>query len=179
MLGLAVTVGGALGLSRLAARVQAVAVAGESMAPALLPGDFLLLRRRSLPGGAGSAGVTDGNRAAGLIVAARVDDQPRLLLKRIIGLPGETVRAGIGVEINGHTLTEPYVSGRAAVADYRAVDRLRPGEYFLLGDLRSASSDSRHFGPVRADQIEATALLRYWPPSRVGLLRSPRRQFRD
>ena len=145
----------------------AVEVAGESMTPTLVPGEYLLLRRDSL---------ADGARAYGQIVALR-DQSGRLLLKRVVGLPGESLRTGAEVQINGRVLVERYAHGVTPAAQYRGVDRLGPDEHFLLGDRRAASTDSRDFGPVRASRIEGVAALRYWPPGRIGRLRKPPREF--
>lgn len=145
----------------------AVEVAGESMTPALRPGEYLLLRRGGLP---------RGERAYGEIVALR-DGGGRLLLKRVVGLPGESVRAGAEVQINGRVLVEPYANGVPPASQYRGVQRLAAGQHFLLGDRRDASTDSRDFGPVNGARVEAVAKFRYWPPSRVGPLARPRRRF--
>lgn len=143
----------------------AVEVAGESMLPTLRPGEFILLRR-GLPAG-----------AAGRIAFVRGPDG-RPLLKRIIGLPGESVRVGDHVELNGHELAEDYVLGTSPAADFRGVNQLGPHEVFLLGDNRVASTDSRHFGPLPVSRVEAVAWVRYWPPGRVGRIARPRRRFR-
>ena len=139
------------------------------MSPALRPRDYLLLRRGRLPAS---------ERAFGRIVALR-DREGRLLLKRVVGLPGESLRVGADVQIDGHLLHEPYASGQSADERRHAPLRLGPGEFFLLGDRRDASTDSRDFGPVDASRIEAIAWLRYWPPGRVGPLRRPRRRLLD
>ena len=156
---------------RLASRTldayHAVEVAGESMTPALRPGDFVLLRR---------ATSLLSRSAYGRVVATR-DGEGRLLLKRVIGLPGESLRVGARVELNGRTLIEPYAHGETPAAQYRDVARLGPGQYFLLGDNRAASTDSRDFGAVQASRLEGVAWLRYWPPGRIGVLRRPRRRF--
>lgn len=147
-----------------------VEVAGESMTPALLPGDFLLLRRGAPP--------TD--RPYGQIVAT-VDPRPegegRLLLKRIVGLPGESLRVGGGVLINTRRLTEPYAHGDDPIAQHRGVQRLADETYFVLGDNRAASTDSRDFGPVHRTRIEGVAIACYWPPSRMRWLRPPARHL--
>ncbi|MDP6606779.1 MAG: signal peptidase I [Dehalococcoidia bacterium] len=145
----------------------AVEVAGESMTPALLPGEYLLLRRARLP---------EGETVFGRIVATR-DRSGRLLLKRVIGLPGESLRVGAEVQVNGRVLIEPYANGESAVARYRGVQRLGAGEHFLLGDHRDASTDSRDFGAVHHSRIEGVAVYRYWPLGRGGRLRRPRRRF--
>jgi len=152
--------------------LQRVEVAGDSMTPALQPGDFLLLRRGAPP-----------RRAAYGRIVVTEDPRPeggrRLLLKRIVGLPGEALRVGGGVQVNGRRLAEPYAHGEDPVAQHRGVQRLAPDTYFLLGDHRAASTDSRDFGPVARERLTATAVMRYWPPARIGWLRSPSRRFVD
>jgi signal peptidase I len=147
-----------------------VAVAGESMTPALQPDDFLVLH----------AGPPRPEKAVGQIVAVH-DPRPtgdgRLFLKRIVGVPGESLRVGGGsVQVNGRPLDEPYASGETPYEQHRGINRLEDGQYFLLGDNREASTDSRDFGPVPAGAIVGTAVLRYWPLRRAGrLTRAPRR----
>ena len=153
--------------TRLLMRVE---VTGDSMTPALLPGDFLLLRR----------GPPPCDHAYGQIVITddpRVEAAGRLLLKRIVGLPGEALRVGGGVQVNSRRLIEPYAHGDDPVDQHRGVQRLAEDCYFLLGDHRAASTDSRDFGPVPRAQLSGTALLCYWPPSRFGRLRPPPRRF--
>ena len=91
-------------------------------------------------------------------------------VKRIIGLPGEVVNvSGDGlVTIDGRPLEEPYIepgrrggqSGRWNVAD---------GQYFMLGDNRRASCDSRIWGSLDKDNIIGEVFAIYWPPQRIGL----------
>jgi len=149
----------------LRSRLLPVEVAGTSMTPALHPGDYLLVRR----------GRPRGN-AFGQVAYLR-DPAARPLLKRIVGVPGDSLRVGEGVEVNGRRLVEPYAHGEAPAGQYRGVHRLRPDEYFVLGDHRAQSTDSRDFGPVRGDAIEGVAWLRYWPPRRVGRVHRGARQF--
>ncbi len=160
-------------------RYLRVAVAGESMTPALQPGEFLVLRR-----GAPSEG--DGGNGAGAYghVVAVYDPRPemrlqapRLLLKRIVGLPGESLRIGGGVQINGRVLEEPYAHGETPFEQHRGINRLGTDEYFLVGDHRGASTDSRDFGPVRREDIVGTVVLRYWPPRRFGRVTPPERRL--
>ena len=154
-------------LGRLLLRVE---VAGDSMTPALLPGDFLLLRR----------GPPPREDAYGRIVITedpRPEGEGRLLLKRVIGLPGEALRVGGGMQVNGRHLLEPYAHGNDPAEQHRGVHRLAEDTYFLLGDHRAASTDSRDFGPVARERLSATAVLRYWPPNRFGRLEAPPRRF--
>ncbi|MPZ98197.1 MAG: signal peptidase I [Dehalococcoidia bacterium] len=148
-------------------RLYRVEVAGPSMLPALHPGDYLVVRRGAPP---------RGGTAFGRIVATR-DDGGRLLLKRIVGLPGESLRVGRAVQVNRRVLVEPYALGEGGAGDYRGVNRLGDDEYILLGDNRAASTDSRHFGAVSLADIEGEVVLRYWPPERFGRLRRPRREL--
>lgn len=161
-------------------RLDAVEVAGDSMTPLLQPGDFVLLVR-------GAPRVDRPQRFAGAVVAAvpptaDPDAQhsagalPPLILKRVVALPGEAVRAAERVQINGRELWEPYAHGTPPPGHERGVAALGPTEYFLMGDHRSRSTDSRDFGPVRAEAITGRAVLRYWPPARWGRVpRAPRR----
>ena len=168
ILGVAIAV--VLATRLLGRRYLRVAVAGESMTPALLPDDFLVLR----------AGPPAHHEAYGQVVAVR-DPRPgtpgRVLLKRIIGLPGEALRVGGGVQVNGRVLDEPYAHGETPMEQHRGINRLAPGEYFLMGDHRGASTDSRNFGPIAADAIIGTAILRYWPPERFARIRPPARRL--
>jgi len=144
-----------------------VAVAGESMTPAFEAGDYVLVLRARPP---------RGDAATGLVVCVR-GPEDRLLLKRIVGIPGDSLRIGDRVFVGGHPLLEPYVRGNAPVESFRGVRLLHDEEYVVLGDHRAASTDSRDFGPVRTEQIEGIAWLRYWPPERAGLVRREARRF--
>jgi signal peptidase I len=171
---LAALVAGAATAGALARRqLYRVEVAGGSMHPALQPGDWLLLRRGAPPTGPGAGARA---HAFGLVVTAR-DRSGRLLLKRIVGLPGESLRVGPAVQVNGRELIEPYASGDAPTASYRGVSRLDADELFLLGDRRDASTDSRELGPLPISTVEGVVLARYWPPRRIGLLRRPERHW--
>lgn len=98
-----------------------------------------------------------------------VDD----LIKRVIGLPGETIEARNGrVYIDGRPLAEPWLpKGVSPVAGLPLVKQRVPADhYFLMGDNRGDSSDSRHFGPIPGDLIVGRAFVRIWPFSHLGFL---------
>jgi signal peptidase I len=95
-------------------------------------------------------------------------------IKRVIGLPGETVEISNGVvTINQDPLPEPYVDGQATLF-YRPVKvTLSPDEYFVMGDNRNYSSDSRTWGPLPREHIVGRALVCYWPPSCWAVFSAP------
>lgn len=157
----------ALALRRVLMRVE---VAGESMTPALLPGDYLILRRGSPP-----AGMEYGQIVA--LHDPRPEGDGRLLLKRVVGLPGEALRVGGALQVNGRVLIEPYAHGDTPAEQHRGINRLAPDAYFVLGDHRGASTDSRDFGPVPREAVVGYAILRYWPFARAGWLRPPDRRL--
>lgn len=97
------------------------------------------------------------------------NDPKRDFVKRIIGLPGEMVSIKNGeVFIDGLGLDEPYISAKDS--DNMKPILVPPNSYFVLGDNRYVSSDSRHWGSVSIDQIVGKVLMRYWPMSQFSLL---------
>jgi signal peptidase I len=95
-------------------------------------------------------------------------------VKRLIGLPGETIevrlRKGVGdVFIDGKRLPEPYVEpGRRANRAFGPT-RIKPDRYFMMGDNRVQSCDSRDWGTVPRDQLIGKVFATYWPPNRLSL----------
>ncbi len=97
-------------------------------------------------------------------------------IKRIIGLPGETIEVRDGaVYVDGQRLDEPYVSSPTAWRGSGAEPSVEipDDEYFMLGDNRSNSSDSRSFGTVPKENIIGKSWLAYWPPGSIQLFPSP------
>jgi signal peptidase I len=93
------------------------------------------------------------------------------LIKRVIGLPGDTIEISGGmVLVNGQTLDEPYINGlQTTCSTYCGPLTLGPDMYFVMGDNRSNSMDSRVFGPVPASEIIGRVVLRYWPPEQIDI----------
>lgn len=106
----------------------------------------------------------------GDIVAFRHDGTPpEIFIKRIVGLPGETISIDRGqVSINGRLLREPYVK----FSDMRSLapTTIPAGELFVLGDNRPSSDDSRHFGPIPIGDVIGKAMGALWPLSHAGAL---------
>jgi signal peptidase I len=97
-------------------------------------------------------------------------------IKRIIGIGGDTVelRDDGKVSVNGDELDEPYIyENQPTTATSGTMRWVVPaGDYFVMGDHRQASSDSRAFGFITRDDIIGRAWLRYWPFARFGILPS-------
>ena len=91
----------------------------------------------------------------------------RKLIKRIVGLPGDTVEITNGlVTINGQPLEEPYIESPSRYTEDPLT--VPDGQYFVLGDNRNNSSDSHAWGTLAGDLIVGKAWLSYWPPSMWG-----------
>jgi signal peptidase I len=104
-----------------------------------------------------------------LVAFAHERTAPEVFLKRIIGVPGDTIRIDHGVVYrNGAVLPEDYVRFR----DDRSFAQVTvpAGEYYVLGDNRAQSEDSRAWGFVSAGDIIGRAMYGLWPPSRLGSL---------
>lgn len=90
------------------------------------------------------------------------------LIKRTVGLPGETVELRAGrLFIDGEFVEEPYVNANAPATNFGPV-KVAEGHYFVMGDNRGNSTDSRVFGAVPEEDVIGVALFRFWPPTRAG-----------
>jgi signal peptidase I len=98
-------------------------------------------------------------------------DRSKSFIKRVVGLPGETVEIRLGrVYINGEDLTDQYVPSTYLDGSNYPPRTIPDGEYFVMGDHRDSSNDSRVFGPVQRQFIYGKAVFAYWPVDHFGSL---------
>lgn len=152
---LALTIAVCLGFAIRTWLFSAVRIAGSSMENTLFSGDIALITR------------FEKNPDRGDVMECTFSGRSGSYVKRVVGLPGDTVEfSGGALTINGRPLSEPYVS--SATDDMRIT--LGPDEYFVLGDNRAESYDSRaeDMGCIRRDQFLGRARWILWPVSRFG-----------
>ena len=95
---------------------------------------------------------------------------PRAFVKRVVGMPGDRIAVRDGHVIrNGRRASKPFAAacGEGPECDLAPIE-IPPGHYFLMGDNRGSSADSRYWGPVAREQIIGRAVASFWPPNRVG-----------
>lgn len=143
---------------------QPVRVEGTSMLPQLEDQDRLFINKFAYRIGE----IHHGD----VVVFRYPHDETKSYIKRVIAVPGDTLRIDHGVVwVNGQQLQERYVP------QWYKDDRSQPdivlpeGEYFVMGDHRSISSDSRDFGPVPRGLIYGRAAFVYWPVDQAGVVR--------
>ncbi len=143
--------------------VQAFKVQGTSMSPELRDGERILVNKFL---------YYFGDIARGDVVVFWYPEDPELsFIKRVVALPGETVEIRSGaVLVNGTLIEEPYVAGANVDPRSFVAQEVRPGHFFVLGDNRKGSNDSRSWGLVPERYIYGKAFLRIWPPSDVGVV---------
>ena len=138
---------------------QATQVHGQSMEPTLHSDQRLVVEKVSYR--------FHGPRRGDIVVLKSPQQSSELLIKRVIGLPGETIEIRQGrVYINGQELDEPYLE-RSKGANWGPII-VPPLHVFVLGDNRSFSNDSRAFGMVPIESIVGRAWVSYWPLDEVG-----------
>lgn len=136
--------------------VQNFRIDGTSMEPNLRDGQYILVNK--------TAYWFNRNPQRGDVIVFEAPDQPKLdRVKRVIGLAGETVevKSDGSVYINGAFLEEPYLPENHAGAS--GIWTVPEGQYFVMGDNRRVSYDSREVGPVPKDKIIGKAWIIIWP----------------
>jgi signal peptidase I len=146
--------------------LQAFYIPSDSMNPTLVQRDRVLVNKLSYH-------FHDVHRGD-IVVFERppgeTDPKIKDLIKRVIGLPGDTVEGRDGaILIDGRILREPYVAKNSPMSDFpaRAIPK---GQYWVMGDNRGNSKDSRVFGPISKSLIVGRAFIRVWPISKITLL---------
>jgi signal peptidase I len=124
---------------------------------------------------AGCADPTEGpdEPAAQACDVAQSAPSSQTFIKRLVGLPGDHIRI-----VNGHVIRngvperDPYVvpCRGSSACSFPTTIKIPPGEYYMMGDNRPDSEDSRYWGPVPRKWIIGRAVLTYWPPGRLGFL---------
>ena len=143
---------------------QPVRVEGTSMLPMLEDQDRLFINKIAYRVGE----IHPGD----VVVFQYPHDHTKSYIKRVIATPGDALRIDHGsVYVNGKRLPEPYVPNRFSDDRSQPEMVLSKDEYFVMGDHRSISSDSRDFGPVDRSLIYGKAVFVYWPMEQVGVVR--------
>jgi len=143
---------------------QPVRVEGTSMLPVLEDQDRLFINKFAYRFGHIERGD--------VVVFLYPNDRTKSYIKRVIGLPGDRLRIDHGtVWVNGQPLDEAYVPVKYQDDRSQPEMTVPAGEYFVMGDHRSISSDSRDFGPVAQELIYGKAAFVYWPMDQAGVVR--------
>lgn len=132
-------------------------VDGTSMLPTFVGGEFLVIDRFSYTQQAPQRGD--------IVVFHAPNESNRDFIKRVLGLPGETVEfRNTRLYINGERFDEPYIQEACTTANCpNSILQLGSNEYFVMGDNRNNSTDSRSFGAISLDTIVGEAIVKYWP----------------
>src|ERR1700678_1889845 len=143
---------------------QPVRVEGTSMLPVLEDQDRLFINKMAYRVGEIHRGD--------VVVFLYPHDHEKSYIKRVIALPGDDLRIDHGqVYVNGGRVEEKYVPKRFADDRSQPEMTVPAHEYFVMGDHRSISSDSRDFGPVDRELIYGKAAFVYWPMDQAGVVR--------
>ena len=143
---------------------QPVRVEGTSMLPMLKDQDRLFINKMAYRVGEIHRGD--------VVVFLYPHDHTKSYIKRVIALPGDDLRIDRGlVYVNGKQIAEKYVPRRFEDERSQPEMMVPQHEYFVMGDHRSISSDSRDFGPVERGLIYGKAAFVYWPMDQAGVVR--------
>jgi len=146
--------------------IQAFYIPSESMVPTLVKNDRVLVNKLSYK-------LHDVHRGDIVVFKAppgAATAQVKDLIKRVVGLPGETIEGRNGsITINGQPLDEPYLSPDVRSRDFPP-EKIAPDKYYVLGDNRQDSRDSTFFHAIDESAIVGRAFVKIWPLSDLGLL---------
>jgi signal peptidase I len=148
---------------------QTFLIPSGSMEPTLQIGDRVAVSKLSVDFGTIHRGDIIVFSAPPAVAVACNDNIPDLI-KRVIGLPGQTIYSkGNTIYINGRAIKQPWTHKEPLTP---AIDKVTipANGYFVLGDNQPGSCDSRYWGTVPRSSIIGKAFFRIWPPSRIGFL---------
>lgn len=144
---------------------QPVKVEGTSMMPALRDQERIFINKFTY-----RFGIED-IRRGDMVVFLYPGDTTKSYIKRVIGVPGDEVEVREGaVVLNGRRVDEPYVPPEFLDRISAPRTRVAANEYYVMGDHRSASNDSRSWGTVPKEYIYGKAVFVYWPLEKLGRL---------
>ena len=142
---------------------QAFRVQGTSMLPLLHDGERIIVDKLTYR--------FEPIRRGDVVVFWYPRDPAVSFIKRIVALPGETIEVKRGVLlIDGRATREDYIAPTSRDQASHRPTRVPPGHYFVMGDHRVSSNDSRNWGEVPQKYIYGRALYRFWPPSKLGAI---------
>jgi signal peptidase I len=142
--------------------IQSYRVEGVSMQPGLQSDQYVLVNKMAY--------LFHAPERGDVIVFHFPLDTSKDFIKRVIGLPGDTISyTSTMVQVNGVVLNEPYISEKANPLGKNPFV-VPPNEYFVMGDNRPASDDSRDWGYVPKDYIVGKAVMVYWPLNKWQLI---------
>jgi signal peptidase I len=126
----------------------------------------------------GCADPSQGENAEGQVNGhpcgvAQAKASSQTFVKRVVGLPGDRISIRNGeVILNGKPERAPYVSpcGGGSSCSFPGTITVPAGDYYMMGDNRGESDDSRFWGPIKSSWIIGQAFFTYWPPDRIGTL---------
>lgn len=144
--------------------ISPVKIKGQSMFPVLKDEERILISK---------IGITEDRiKRFDIIVFTNYPEKGKRFIKRVIGLPGETIKIDSGeIYINNQKIRQTFISSEM-IGNFQAVNmnplKIPENFFFLIGDNRQISRDSRTYGVIHQKNILGKAIFRYWPLSRLG-----------
>ena len=141
--------------------VKSYVIPTPSMVPTLMEGDRVMVNRFIFR-------FTEPKRGDVIVFQTDLNKDP--LIKRVVGVGGDRIAVRDGrLYLNGEAQVEPELNDPVMLGEFKEVT-VPPGEFFMMGDNRNESGDSRVFGPIKRNIILGRAFLRFWPLNRLHWL---------
>ncbi len=143
--------------------MKIIIVRGSSMFPVIKNGDVLLFSTYNY--------TKDELNRNEIVILKRKNSSRSLLIKRIVGLPGDNVQVKNGqIFIDGIKSSELPINDYYSNKEIKKSWKLTSNQYFVCGDFHKYSTDSRHFGPILFEQIVGRFPMRIWPVLKIGYI---------